>query len=536
MGRSKTPSFVTEMALLVSSTEECTLLSRLEAGRQVYNACLGESLRRLALLRQSKAYQAARRLPRGSKGSAKAKARGEAFDVLRECYGFSEFSLHAYVTQFSQCWIGEHLDAVSLQTLATRAYRATNDHFLGKRGRPRFKSYSQLDSIEAKSNEAGIRWRTDHVEWRGLNLKAVIPPDDQVIAHGLACPVKFARIVRRKHEGRNRFVVQLINRGQPYRKEKHKLGTGRVGLDKGPSTIAVVGSQAAFLEPFCPEVKEDQAALRRAQRRLDRQRRANNPTCYRPDGTAIKGVRPKNKSRRMQKTETRIADIKRRQAAHRTSQHGQLVNRILAMGDSFHFEKLSYRAFQRRYGKSVGRKAPAKFVALLRRKAVSAGGTVHEFPTRSTKLSQTCHCGSVVKKPLSQRWHRCSCGVEAQRDLYSAFLATCVEGDRLDADQARTCWSGVDTLLRAVSSRTIQPASGRPRPVSSARQRRSRSPVASRSNVAKVPDAVPIVPTMAMLGEPGKGLGTPRTPRVKPLGVRQQELYPSWYFLAPKSF
>ena len=184
------------------------------------------------------------------------------------------------------------------------------------------------------------------------------------------------------------------------------------------------------------------------------------------------------------------------------------------MGDSFHFEKLSYRAFQRRYGKSVGRKAPGQFVALLRRKAVSAGGTVHEFPTRSTKLSQTCHCGSVVKKPLSQRWHSCSCGVEAQRDLYSAFLATCVEGDRLDADQARTRWSGVDTLLRAVSSRTIQPASGRPRPASSARQRRSRSPVASRSNVAKVSDVVPILPAMEMLGEPGKGLGTPRTPRV----------------------
>lgn len=496
MGRSKTPSFVTEMALLVSSSEECTLLSRLEAGRQVYNACLGESLRRLALLRQSKAYQAARKLPRGPKGSAKAKARGEAFEALREHYSFSEFSLHAYVTQFSQCWIGEHLDAVSLQTLATRA---TNDHFLGKRGRPRFKSCGQLDSIEVKSNEAGIRWRTGHVEWRGLNLKAVIPPDDRVIAHGLACPVKFARIVRRKHEGRNRFVVQLVNRGQPYRKEKHTLGTGRVGLDKGPSTIAVVGPQAA---------------LRREQRRLDRQRRANNPHCYNPDGTAIKGTRPRNKSRGMQKTETRIADIKRRQAAHRTSQHGQLVNRILAMGNSFHFEKLSYRAFQRRYGKSVGRKAPGKFVALLRRKAVSASGTVHEFPTRSTKLSQTCYCGSVVKKPLSQRWHSCACGVEAQRDLYSAFLATCVEGDRLDADQARTRWSGVDTLLRAVSSRTIQPASGRPRPVSSARQRRSRSPVASRSNVAKVPDAVPIVPTMAMLGEPGKGLGTPRIPRV----------------------
>jgi transposase len=512
MGRAKTPSFVTEIPLLVSPSEERILLSRLEAARQVYNACLSESLRRLNLLRQSKAYQAACKLPRGSKGSAQAKARAKAFKTVREVMGLSEFSLHAYITSFSHSWISNHLDSVSLQTIATRAYRAVNDYFLSKGGRPRFKGYNQVDSIEAKSDQAGIRWRTDHVEWSGLNLRAVIPPNDLVIAHGLTCPVKYARLVRRKHEGRNRFVVQLVNQGQPYRKEKHTLGTGRVGLDLGPSTLAVVGPQAAFLEPFCPEVKARQAQLRRLLRRLDRQRRANNPDCYQPDGTAIKGARPNHKSRRMQKTETRIADIQRRQAAHRQSQHGQLVNRILAMGDLFQLEKLSYRAFQRRYGKSVGRKAPGSFVQRLRRKAVSAGGQTNEFPTRSTRLSQTCHCGSVVKKPLSQRWHRCPCGVEGQRDLYSAFLASCVEGDRLDAGLARERWPGVDILLRAVSSRMIQPASGRPRSASSGQQRRSRSPVASRLNVVEVPDAVPILP-VGMLGEPGKGLGIPRTPR-----------------------
>ena len=36
-----------------------------------------------------------------------------------------------------------------------------------------------------------------------------------------------------------------------------------------------------------------------------------------------------------------------------------------------------------------------------------------------TKLS----LWQVQKKPLSERWHRCSCGVSAQRDFYSAYLA-----------------------------------------------------------------------------------------------------------------
>ena len=93
------------------------------------------------------------------------------------------------------------------------------------------------------------------------------------------------------------------------------------------------------------------------------------------------------------------------------------------------------------------------FVSMLRRKAASAGGKVIEFSPYTTKLSQTCHCGHVQKKKLSERWHTCSCGVEAQRDVYSAYLALFVEDNQLDTHQAEEAWSVVAPLLgRAVSS------------------------------------------------------------------------------------
>jgi len=40
--RAKTPSFVTDIPLVVSPSEERVLLARLEAGRQLHNICLGE--------------------------------------------------------------------------------------------------------------------------------------------------------------------------------------------------------------------------------------------------------------------------------------------------------------------------------------------------------------------------------------------------------------------------------------------------------------------------------------------------------------
>ena len=225
---------------------------------------------------------------------------------------------------------------------------------------------------------------------------------------------------------------------------------------------------------------------------------------------------------RQQETETQLAELYRKQAAHRKSLHGQLVNRVLQMGHVIKLEKLSYRALQRCFGRSVGMRAPGMFVAHLKRKAESANAQVVEFPTRTTRLSQTCHnCGAVVKKPLSQRLHVCDCGIQAQRDLYSAFLAACVEGDRLDAGRAREAWPGVDALLQAALSQAArksshQPASGGNFPASfglrAVDQRQSRSPVKAGVNAGEAQEGVP--PSLQAVGELERARRIVRTPRL----------------------
>lgn len=96
--------------------------------------------------------------------------------------------------------------------------------------------------------------------------------------------MKYVQLVRRKMKGRERFFVQLVCEGVPYRKPRHRLGQGAVGLDLGPSAAAMVGEEAAFLELFCEEVVRKHRTIRRLQRKLERQRRANNPDHSFPDG------------------------------------------------------------------------------------------------------------------------------------------------------------------------------------------------------------------------------------------------------------
>src|SRR5215468_3997379 len=188
----------------VSPAHERVLLARLEAARQVYNACLGEARKRVQLVRESKAFQRARILSRDDP------ERQRLFRAARAQHAFSDFALQAYAQQFGHSWPGEHLDSHVLQKLASRAYGAANRLLVGQAKRVRFKGKHQLDSVEGKTNVTGMRWCTDHLEWSGLVVPARLDPRDLVVVHSLSCPVKYVRLVRPKVGLRNRFYAQLV--------------------------------------------------------------------------------------------------------------------------------------------------------------------------------------------------------------------------------------------------------------------------------------------------------------------------------------
>jgi hypothetical protein len=99
----------------VSPREERILLARLEAARQVYNACLGEARQRVQLVRESKAFQRARTLSRDDP------ERTPLFRAARAQHAFSDYALQAYAQPLGHSWLGEHLDS---HVLAARSRRA----------------------------------------------------------------------------------------------------------------------------------------------------------------------------------------------------------------------------------------------------------------------------------------------------------------------------------------------------------------------------------------------------------------------------
>src|SRR5215471_5146520 len=329
MKRNKAPTFLIELALLLDWGQERHVRGSLEAARCLYNALLGEANRRLHRMRNAPAWQEACTIPRTHQ-----QERAQAFSALRKQYRFSEYELHEYAKGARVSWIADHIESTMAQTLATRAYQAANRVCVGKARRVRFRSHGRgLASVEGKRNDVGLRFVLDpgvgdggFLLWNEQVIPALINWLDPVVQHGLRHPIKYVRLIRRRAsspqargadgEG-NRYSVQIVLEGHAFTKPKHEeRGSDSIGLDIGPSTLAIVGRQGkAHLVTFCEELAPDTRKKRRLQRQMERQRRANNPENYEGKGRVKKHGKTRlrwKESKRYQATRRAHATTERR--------------------------------------------------------------------------------------------------------------------------------------------------------------------------------------------------------------------------------
>ena len=460
MPRSQTPSFVATLPLKTSSSFSSELEARFNAAQNLYNAVLSESKKRLGLVRNSEAYQEAKNTSKKDK-----KLRSERFKAARTAYRYSEYDLHEFAARTAKAskWIAQKIDAQAVQTIATRAFKASERMLVGNAKKVRFKGKGRYRSVEGKTNKQGIRFKDECLVWGKLQIPVLIDKNDPVVLYALGSPIKFCRIVRKSIKGRQQWYIQLVCEGSPYVKPKNKLGKGVVGVDLNVSAAGIVSDQEASLSEFCSELNRREQEIRKLQRQNSRQLRANNPQNYEPDfkarrgnkvvtkkGKVKKGSKQWNRSKRYLKLQSKKAEMQRCQQEHRKSLHGKLVNEVIRQGNHFKMEKVSVKAWQKNWGKQIGYKSPGEFQSRLVRKAESAGGQVDKFSCQKTKLSQACVCGRVQKKSLSQRIHECECGVKVKRDVLSAFLARNVTDDNLIMSSVRFDWGRLERVLRQV--------------------------------------------------------------------------------------
>ncbi|MBB5324864.1 hypothetical protein HNQ34_001962 [Anoxybacillus tepidamans] len=464
MAKSKTKSYVLTLKLKTERWQEHVLEKRFEIARKLYNACLRECLKRYKKLQHDREYKQVIQQPTS-------KEKNKILNELYRFYGVTEYALHDFIKPMRYPF-KKHIDSHTAQKIATRAWLAFEKLAFGNANQVYFKKQNEMDSVESKTNETGIRFKDGRLLWHELSIPVIVRKND-IYAHiALQDRVKYCRIVRKRIRGKIKYDIQLILEGIPPKKMnketgnmKYPLGQGDVGIDIGTQTIAVCSTNDVKLFMLAPSVENLEKQKRVLLRKLDRQRRANNPHKYNEDGT-IKKEDNKEKwiwSKNYIKTKNQLAELQRKMADKRKQDHHRLANWMITLGDCFKVETMNFKALQKRaketkvdangkykkkkrFGKSIANRAPSLFLNILNQKLQYENKPLHFVDTFSVKASQYDHQNNEYKKKtLSQRWHETN-GCKIQRDLYSAFLIMNVKDNRKEIDQQK-CLDRWDSFI-----------------------------------------------------------------------------------------
>lgn len=445
--------------------QEDKLNKRLEIGRNIYNACLREILKRYNTMINSEEYKQIQQM-------AKGKERNKLFNKLNSKYGISEYSLHDYVKPM-QHHFKENIDAFTAQKISTRAYNAFAKYMYHEADKVYFKKYGELNSLEGKSNKTGIRFKDKCLIWNGLIIPVIIKKNDIYAHEALQNKIKYCRIKREMIKGKYHYYIQLVLDGVPPLKINKETGEiknqttyGKVGIDIGTQTVAISSNYDIKLLELAPEVVNIDKEIKRIQRYMDRSRRLINPNKYNDDGTI--NTQNKNKwiySNRYLKAKNRYKELYRKQKEIRRQSHNNLANFILSLGNEFYVEDMNFKGLQlrakettindktgkynrkKRFGKSLANKAPSLFLTILNNKLKFQDNKLVKVDTRELKASQFNHINEEYnKKKLCQRWNDLN-GIKVQRDLYSAFLIQHVNDD-LKSVNVELCNKDFDNFLK----------------------------------------------------------------------------------------
>jgi putative transposase len=251
-------------------------------------------------------------------------------------------------------------------------------------GYPRFRSVSRYDSITFRqigNALSGSKLRLSKIG--NVRIKLHRP---------LVGTIKTLTVKREAGRWFALFVVECAAEPLPF-------SPNTIGVDVGLTTFATLSDATKIENPRWFRVA--QAKLRRLQRRVARRRKGSN--------------RRRKAVLLLQRFHNHVRD-QRRDFHHKASRKIVNANGLIVVED-LNIKGLAAGML----AKSVNDAGWANFLFMLAYKAESAGRVFVKVDPRGT--SQTCICGTEVRKTLAERRHLClSCGLSADRDHVSAQI------------------------------------------------------------------------------------------------------------------
>lgn len=469
----KNEIFVLEMPLKVEKWQADILNKRYEYLRQIYNFVQGKLLHQFRYFEQMEDYKACKTLK-----DKHAFINDHPFYIkgINDKNGnpqpitFNKLSISSFAEKLAKRQIGKdktYIDVgINTNMIKEQTFNLWSswDKYLYDYSAHRvaFKKKDELNIFRYGKKGGGFNGMTVNLQKMEVSIKTngrqgsnatfiVLPIDcrkgmteyELFALQGGVESINTVAIVRRNVRGQFKYYVQFNIEAEKPQKGR-ELGVGRVGIDVGPSTVAISSSSRVTIDKLADRCDNIQHDIYIIGRKIDRSRRANNPQNYNEDGT-IKRIsrqngerRVWNKSERYKKLQKERAELLRKQAAIRKTEHILKANELLELGDTFIVENNPVSSWTRRaketkvnkagriqskkrYGKSVANHAPSMFVTILENKVKSLGGTFVKADVKNAASQFDFTSGEFTKHEVGERAVTLSNGDKHQRDMLAAF-------------------------------------------------------------------------------------------------------------------
>ena len=259
-----------------------------------------------------------------------------------------------------------------------------------KPGFPRFRAKARFDSAEMRVGDGLTIRKSKRVGIVG------IPGEIKVKWHrDIPAGAKLGAAVVSRKAGKWFVCFQVeLPEAEPIERP-----FAPVGIDMGLTSLVALSTGETVPTPQC--TKNAAKALRRAQRAV---------------------ARKKRHSKRQRKAKLRVARLSARVANQRRDFSHKLSRSLVDRFSHIAMEDLNIKGLAAgMLAKSVHNAAWNQLVQYVQYKAASAGAVVTLVDPRGT--SQTCpECGTIKRKTLAVREHRCDCGCVLDRDVAAARI------------------------------------------------------------------------------------------------------------------
>lgn len=397
--------FILTFPLKTEIYQEHILYKRFRIGERLYNQFLEFELKKYKEMTKTKVYRKTLETIvtlsneiYDCKDKEKLKElkanRKEAYQIIydiKKKNNWSKFGFSADMKQFRGHY-KKNLNSQICNNLAVRCFNAfekiesENMLALLKGDEPsssvHFKRKDLLRTLCGQQNTNGIRCvKTEtpdlyEIIWQGLHFDLDISKRGLYAWEAFKKDICYCGIKRVMFKGKWHYYVQITFKGLPPTpldkvtgEVKHPLGKGKVGLYFQSNFLTVV-NEAGEEKKYNLVVSDEKAEkrLKELSTLMSNSRRAMNPDNYNEDGTNKEGKLFWKKSKRYIKYRSELAEIHRKQNERKKLMQEQIANEIIAMGDQFACNDMSFKFLQSKVGRTIQSASPSMLKATIDRK------------------------------------------------------------------------------------------------------------------------------------------------------------------------